>query len=117
MVPLDDVYNESKLTYTGLKHLQTSASHFNIFNDLFGYTFLPHGYMEVAYKDGCMVHRGNILYPQQVLEPPSVTLPPVTLIKHSLPYMEVEDLLWTLILSNPDGHLTNNKLEVLHWMM
>ena len=28
-----------------------------------------------------------------------------------------EDSLWTLILTNPDGHFTENESEYIHWMV
>jgi len=27
------------------------------------------------------------------------------------------DDLWTLVMTNPDGHLTDNNAEYLHWMV
>lgn len=42
----------------------------------------------------------------KVLNEPAVTLP-----------SDDKQLYWTLVMSNPDGHLTDSNYEVLHWMM
>ena len=66
--------------------------------------------MGITYEEGREVCRGNLLYPRQVSEPPLVSLPLKT-------PCEEGDGLYTLVLTNPDGHLQDNKKEVLHWMM
>lgn len=65
MIPLDVVYREWQ-DQLGPRHLQTAAEHFNIFQDLYCTSFRPRGFMSVTYKEGCVVNRGNILYPRQV---------------------------------------------------
>eukprot|EP00731_Ephydatia_muelleri_P036084 Em0200g3a len=105
LVPLDDVQKEWK-QFEGPKHLQTIGNHFHIYQDVFGCEFRPQTFFTVRYGSH-QVMRGNILNAAETMDPPQVTLPPAS--KH--------DVLWTLVLSNPDGNLINNHAELLHWMV
>ena len=55
-----------------------------------------------------IVHHGNLLTPAQASVSPEVQLPRI--LKKMGGYS-------SLVLSSPDGHLRDNTLEVLHWMM
>ena len=35
----------------------------------------------------------------------------------SIHFEAEDDSLWTLIMTNPDGHLQDNESEYLHWFM
>ena len=63
-VPLGEVQREWQ-SHRGLDQLQTAGVHFNLFQDLYGRVFRPHGFMEVAYGEKA-VHRGTILTPSEV---------------------------------------------------
>ncbi len=107
LVPLSDISTEWRQSYDGLKQLETTATHFDVFKSMFTNVFRFHGYMGVAYGDGNKVYRGNVLYPHQVSEEPTITLP-TNLNKEEL---------CTLTLTNLDGHLYDSSKEVLHWMV
>ena len=62
----------------------------------------------MTYGDTDIVHHGNLLTPEQTSVAPRVQLPQE--LKRREGYA-------SLVLSNPDGHLRDNSLEVLHWMM
>ena len=106
-IPLDKVQLEWQ-RYRGLEHLHTIGIHNNIFTDLFGDEFRPKGFICVTYADSAVVHHGNLLTPEQTSTVPQVQLPPE--LRSKVGYA-------SLILTNPDGHLRNNNLEVLHWMV
>ena len=112
LVPLDEVAAEWRQSPHGRIHLQTAASHCDVFRSLFGEAFLPSGFLGVTHGNGAEVYRGNILYPRQVLETPTVSLP--SLHDHR---QQGDARFFTLTLTNPDGNLQYNWKELLHWMM
>ena len=76
--------------------------------DVFRGEFRPRGFIQATYGDSDTVCHGNLLTPEQVSNTPRVQLPQE---------MSREKGYASLILTNPDGHLRDNSLEVLHWMM
>ena len=51
------------------------------------------------------VFRGNVIKPKEATTVPHV-------------YFESDsDSLWTLVMTNPDGHFTEDGAEYLHWMV
>ena len=65
--------------------------------------------MTIKYGERCSVERGNILTAEQASCEPNVKLPKQL--------REQREKFATLILSNPDGHLTHGSMELLHWMV
>lgn len=63
----------------------------------------------------CPVYSGNKVRPAQTKTAPEVSFDH----KFALSYTDKpeENTLWTLILTNPDGNLTNSDKEYVHWMM
>ncbi len=55
---------------------------------------------------------GNIIKPSEAKTEPSVGFNLPDNMKE-----EGEDTLWTLTLTNPDGHFTDENAEYLHWMV
>ena len=113
LIPLSDVQAEWRY-HRGLQHLHTIGNHNRIFSDIFKTEFRPKAFLGVAYggeSESAMqnvVHHGNLLTPTQAAAPPKVWLP------RELKEMEGYA---SLMLTNPDGHLRDNSLEILHWMM
>lgn len=109
-VPLDTVHKEWKEHY-GKHHLQNIGLHSHIYQDVFGKKFYPQGFMNICYSTpdcSYSVEQGNLLPAKYASVEPAVALP--------------EELSWrsgyaTLVLSDPDGHLTDGSKELLHWMM
>lgn len=97
------------------------ADHYGIFNDLFGKFafFVPRIHLSIKYKlqndEYCPVYFGNRIYAEQTKNAPEVSFDHKFTISHSRPVEE--NTLWTLILSNPDGNLTEDNKEYVHWMM
>lgn len=51
------------------------------------------------------VYNGNVIKPKHAKKPPIVS------------FESDDNSLWTLILTNPDGHLTKSNSEYIHWFM
>ncbi|KAF4521794.1 hypothetical protein B566_EDAN011379 [Ephemera danica] len=91
-------------------HLQNIAEHYGVFQHLFGDAyFTPQVKLEIAYPQAedkfAPVYCGNLLKPSEVKSAPDV-------------HFESEaDTFWTLALTNPDGHLTQNDAEYVHWFV
>lgn len=111
-VPLGNVQQEWR-HYKGLDHLHTIGVHNGIFRYLFYGDFRPKGSIQVTYGDMDVVHHGNLLTPEQASSPPKLRLP------HELRRKGRgrDEKYASLTLTNPDGHLRDNTLEVLHWMV
>lgn len=105
-VPLETVHREWKRTFTGLQHLRNMATHCQLYDDVFGGVFTPSVFPEVVYDGGRVVEQGNLLAPRHVLQEPTVCVP-----------QGVGEKYVSLVMTNPDGHLTHPHMELLHWMM
>ncbi|XP_075229396.1 large ribosomal subunit protein mL38-like [Lycorma delicatula] len=107
-IPLDEVYEDWKKT-VGPYQIKDIAEHYGIFNDLYGDAFfLPIVIMDISYKSNegfVPVFRGNDVKPSQASAAPEVV------------YEAPSNTLWTLILTNPDGHLTHDNAEYVHWFI
>ncbi|RZF47587.1 hypothetical protein LSTR_LSTR012209 [Laodelphax striatellus] len=90
-------------------HIKTVAEHYGIYNDLFGDAyFYPQVPLDISFRHGdsiVPVFRGNDVKPSQATQAPEVI------------YEADPDSLWTLILTNPDGHLTKENSEYVHWFV
>ncbi|XP_070574664.1 large ribosomal subunit protein mL38-like [Ptychodera flava] len=108
-ISLDEMKKDWETT-AGPYHILDVAHHYNIFQDLFdGAHFLPQIIMHVNYEQSqdfsVPVYRGNVVSPAEATNAPSVF------------YESSADDLWTLLFTNPDGHLLDNEAEYLHWMI
>lgn len=87
------------------------ADHYNIYQDLFGDAyFMPYISMNINYLQAnknlvASVYRGNFIKPAEAFTQPEVKF-------QSNP----EDL-WTLTMVSPDGHLTEENMEYIHWFV
>lgn len=94
----------------GCSHVQNVADHYGIYKDLFDHgVFTPCVPLDIAYEfDENLenpVHMGNILQASDVSKEPTVN------------YSSGSNDLWTLVLSNLDGHLLDTHSEYLHWFV
>ncbi|XP_013782939.1 39S ribosomal protein L38, mitochondrial-like [Limulus polyphemus] len=108
-ISLEEVKEEWKNT-VGPHHVREVAEHYGIFQDLFDHAyFTPYVMLDVFFdyddKYVTPVHRGNIIYPSEAVKEPTVA------------YNAEKDSLWTLVLTNPDGHLLDGQSEYLHWFV
>nr|DBA27858.1 TPA: hypothetical protein GDO54_008307 [Pyxicephalus adspersus] len=108
-IPLDEVRAEWEQT-CGPYHIQRVAEHYGVYKDLFGEgTFVPRTALRVLYNTGndtaMPVHYGNVVAPSEAAVAPEVT------------FDAQEGTLWTLLLTNPDGHLRDTGSEYVHWLV
>ncbi|KAM6403355.1 large ribosomal subunit protein mL38-like [Rhynochetos jubatus] len=109
LIPLDEVRAEWEKT-SGSFHKQRVAEHCGIFRDLFkGATFTPWVTLRVEYSQEddhlVPVYCGNMVTPSEASSPPAAS------------YEADKGSLWTLLLTNPDGHLRDADSEYLHWLV
>lgn len=107
-VSLDDV-NEEWLKESASVHIKEVAEHYGIFDHLFGDAyFYPQVMLDICFKNGdklVPVYRGNDVKPYEAQMAPVVS------------YKAEADTLWSLVLTNPDGHLTESDAEYVHWFV
>nr|XP_027811564.1 39S ribosomal protein L38, mitochondrial [Marmota flaviventris] len=108
-IPLEAVRAEWERT-CGPYHKQRLAEYYGLYRDLFhGATFVPWVPLHVAYavgeEDLMPVYHGNEVTPTEAAQSPEVT------------YEADEGSMWTLLLTNLDGHLLEPDAEYLHWLL
>ncbi|CAG9763136.1 unnamed protein product [Ceutorhynchus assimilis] len=97
--------NKDWLATVGPQHLRKIAEHYGVFKDLFGDAyFYPQVPLNILY-DTNQVYYGNIIKPEDASQTPQVT------------FDSDNDSFWTLIMTNPDGHFSNNDKEYVHWFV
>ncbi|XP_072339112.1 large ribosomal subunit protein mL38 isoform X1 [Scyliorhinus torazame] len=107
-IPLDEVKAEWEKT-NGPLHLRKIGEHYGVYRDLFNSaTFVPRVMLRIHYDhedDAMPVYHGNVVTPSEALNLPRVS------------FEAEEGSLWTLLLTNPDGHLRDNESEYVHWLV
>ncbi|XP_075033909.1 large ribosomal subunit protein mL38 [Mixophyes fleayi] len=108
-IPLDEVRAEWERT-CGPAHIQSVAEHYGVYKDLFGEaTFVPRLALRVQYNTGedtvMPIYYGNVVTPSETALAPEVM------------FEAEEGSLWTLLLTNPDGHLRETDCEYVHWLV
>lgn len=108
-IPLEEV-NKEWQTESAPLHCKRIAAHYGIYHDLFnGSSFVPIINLRIFYdcQDDYVlpVVRGNKILPGMAKSEPCVE------------FDSPEDSLWTLVLTNPDGHLSDPSAEYVHWMI
>lgn len=100
---------EDWLETSGPYQIKTIADHYGVFEHLFGDAyFIPRMPMNISYEnsDGNVaVYYGSVLKPAQTSKTPIVT------------FKSDEKSFYTLLLTNPDGHLTEKNSEYIHWFV
>lgn len=102
----------------GQVQIKSIAQHYGIYQHLFGRAhFLPRIPLNIKYQvsedELIPVHYGNVIKPHEARTQPEVKFDSrINLVG------KVEDnTLWTLILTNPDGHFTEKEKEYAHWFV
>ncbi|XP_025715550.1 large ribosomal subunit protein mL38 isoform X1 [Callorhinus ursinus] len=108
-IPLEAVRAEWEKT-CGPYHKQRLAEYCGLYRDLFpGATFVPRVPLHVAYAVGeddlVPVCLGNEVTPTEAAQAPEVT------------YEADKGSMWTLLLTNLDGHLLEPDAEYVHWLV
>ncbi|EEZ99758.1 large ribosomal subunit protein mL38 [Tribolium castaneum] len=101
--------NNVWLKTSGLYHVKAIADHYGVFEHLFGDAyFLPVVSLKLYFnKDNVQhpVYYGNVIKPADASNKPEVH------------YESDDKTLWTLIMTNPDGHFTQQDKEYVHWFV
>lgn len=107
-INLDEV-RKVWLTTTGNHHIKQIADHYGVFEHLFGDAyFFPRVPLQVFYTENDVQHPvyyGNVIKPKTASVAPEVV------------FESDNDSLWTIILTNPDGHFTESNKEYVHWFV
>ncbi|XP_046388291.1 39S ribosomal protein L38, mitochondrial [Ischnura elegans] len=108
VVPLEEVKREWNAT-EGPSQVKRIAEHYGVFEHLFGDAyFTPVVPLDIRYKmDEVNIPSfyGNVIKPNEASQTPEVK------------YDADEGTLWTLVLTNPDGNLTDSNSECVHWFI
>uniref|UniRef100_A0A8D0KP48 Large ribosomal subunit protein mL38 n=1 Tax=Salvator merianae TaxID=96440 RepID=A0A8D0KP48_SALMN len=109
LIPLDEVKAEWEKT-SGPYHKKRIAEHYGLYRDLFdGAIFVPRVLLRVEYEQDeeyvMPVYCGNFLMPAETHSPPKIS------------YESDQDSLWTILLTNLDGHLYDTNSEYIHWLV
>ncbi|XP_032648779.1 large ribosomal subunit protein mL38 isoform X2 [Chelonoidis abingdonii] len=109
VIPLDEVKAEWEKT-NGPLHKQRVAEHYGIYRDMFDEaTFVPRVVLRIEYnlddEHVMPVYHGNFVTPTEASSSPEVI------------YEADEGSLWTLLLTNLDGHLRDADSEYIHWLV
>ncbi|EFN89879.1 39S ribosomal protein L38, mitochondrial [Harpegnathos saltator] len=109
LVNLKDA-REYWLQTDGPFHIRKIAEHYNIYKDLYRDAyFIPTVPLNISYdlEDNKMVkvYTGNVIKPKETSKAPCVI------------YNTEDGSLWTLLMTTPDGNLTNSSYEYCHWFI
>ena len=130
-VDLQDVKDEHEKSGALFSEIVNAAEYYGIFEDLFDHVrktqfqtiivfAISHFYFLQAYFNPIVnltieydfteelvtpVFRGNVIKPKEATTVPHVY------------FKSDSDSLWTLVMTNPDGHFTEDGAEYLHWMV
>ncbi|XP_017779211.1 PREDICTED: 39S ribosomal protein L38, mitochondrial [Nicrophorus vespilloides] len=107
-IDLDNVRKEWLKT-AGPEHIKRIANHYGIFDDLYGDAYFhPTVPLHINYEigDGQLpIYYGNVVKPSDAKVKPKIS------------FESDENTFWTLIMTNPDGHLTMENKEYVHWFV
>ncbi|XP_019871903.2 39S ribosomal protein L38, mitochondrial [Aethina tumida] len=108
LIDLDAVKQEW-LNSSAPHHIKESADHYGVFEHLYGDAyFYPRVPLGVYYTHNDLQHPvyyGNVIKPQEASSKPEIK------------YESDDKTLWTLVLTNPDGHFTEQDKEYVHWFV
>eukprot|EP00117_Sycon_ciliatum_P028898 scpid82552/ scgid23127/ 39S ribosomal protein L38, mitochondrial len=105
-VPLPTLHANYIQEPDGMRDLALTAIHYNVASDVLRQKgLLLTTPLNIRYKDGDFVHRGNIVSPATAQTRPSMFFKPGS-----------DDTLYTMIMTTPDGNIFAYREEVLHWM-
>ncbi|XP_058445297.1 large ribosomal subunit protein mL38 [Malaya genurostris] len=114
------------LKTSGPFHVRRLAEHYGIFEHLFGAAyFVPRVDLQIAFRNGDAanpVYYGNIVKPTEASQEPEVHFDSSFNYKEALGRTEATSdssstSWWTLVLTNPDGHLSEADKEYCHWFV
>lgn len=106
------------LKTSGPFHIKRLAEHYGVFEHLYGSAyFVPRVPLQITFNNGDVaspVYYGNVLKPSEASVEPTVQFDASFNYKGEA---KVEDTWWTLVLTNPDGHFSEEDKEYCHWFV
>jgi len=111
-VDLDTVKSEHLASGGMFKDIVLAADLYGIYEDLFGpdLFFTPSKELNLHFDFDedyiTPVFRGNVIKPSEAVSQPALSFK-----------NDEESCFYTLVMSNPDGHFTDDNAEYLHWMV
>ncbi|XP_055538991.1 39S ribosomal protein L38, mitochondrial [Wyeomyia smithii] len=110
------------LKTSGPFHVRRVAEHYGIFEHLFGAAyFVPRVNLDITFFNGdtaSPVYYGNVLKPSEASQQPEVAFDSSFDFRAtSGSPVKTSSSLWTLVLTNPDGHFTDSSAEYCHWFV
>lgn len=97
------------LEQEGPNHIKTIADHYGVFEHLYGDAyFIPRVPLNIFFQAEeykMPVCYGNTIKPKEANAEPEIS------------YEADTNTLWTLLLTNPDGHFTESDAEYVHWFV
>ena len=109
-IDLEAVKSKHEASGGLFQDIKKAAELYGIFEDLFDHAYfnpVVNLIIEYDYQGDMItpVLRGNVIKPKEATTTPNIH------------YKSDPKSLWTLILTNPDGHFTEENSEYLHWMV
>lgn len=107
------------LETSGPHQIRIIAEHFKIYEHLFGSAyFVPRVALDIKFQSGdtdIPVFYGNQIKPRDAQQAPFVSYDPNFSMTHEP--VDGSKTLWTLLMTNPDGHFEKENSEYVHWLM
>lgn len=109
------------LKTSGPLQIKRIAEHYKVFQHLFGDAyFVPRVSLDIKYnlEDGdsqAPVYYGNLLKPKDAQKAPEIKFDASFSFNNEK--VDVTKTLWTLLMTNPDGHFEKENAEYVHWLM
>lgn len=106
---------------SGPLQIKRIAEHYKIFEHLFGDAyFVPRIGLDIKYnlEDGetqVPVYYGNLLKPSEAQKAPEIHFD--ASFSYNNEKVDASKTLWTLLMTNPDGHFEKENGEYVHWLM
>jgi len=121
-VDIDEVKAEHLACGALFDDIVSAADLYGVFEDLYGpdLMFKPCLDLKVSYdldddEHVLPVLRGNVIKPSEAKNAPEISFTNTT--GSGVEDTDGADSLWTLVMTNPDGHFYEDDAECLHWMV
>lgn len=116
-----ELVKQDWLKTSGPFQVKKLAEHYGVFEHLFGAAyFVPRVDLKITFNCGDLaspVYYGNVLKPSEATQEPDVQFDSNFDYKGTAVGGKGESSWWSLVLTNPDGHFSENDKEYCHWFI
>lgn len=118
-----ELVKQDWLKTSGPFHIKRLAEHYGVFEHLFGSAFfVPRVDLQITFSSAAgdvahPVYYGNVLKPSEAGAEPNVQFDASFDFRATAGATKVEDTWWSLVLTNPDGHFSEEDKEYCHWFV